>query len=322
MIRSGLVLLALFVGAILAERYLAQQRALPFATVHAIVLALGVTLTIGSLQGVAAAWRQRTPTAATPFAWRDGEQVRVEGTLRLRGRAVKAPFSARDAVYLEYGAWTPRHASEVSVSQRAHWRGFVAVPVDLEMDAGRIALVGMPPARCWPEDQFTANEYHSPAARHVAATAWTEAPDVIALDPGAAVAAFAGTGESGAEQHLMNSEATEALGLRRGTPATVETLQHALGARPWTFTERIVPPDAKVTVAGTYRSTPSRLEVALSIRHADHAVYLGAAAPRAEAHWRTTLTFALVLAALTIAAHLLVYGAGSVWYRSLLASAG
>jgi hypothetical protein len=324
MARSAVVLLALFVAALFAERALAQQRDLPFAWVHACVLAAGVTLSLGSIQGVVAAWRQRSPTEANPSAWRDGEQVQVEGRIRLRDRATHAPFSGRPAAYVEYGAWTPRHAADVSVSQSAHWRGFMAMPAELETAAGRVALVGMPPAKYWSEQQYTDTAYHAPAAQHLVTTSWTPAPDVNALDLGAAWSAFDGSdgGTNGPwQRHVMSHEAAEALGLRDGAPSTADVLRQRLGERGWTFTERIVPPDARVTVIGTYRTSPPRLEVGASIRHPEQAVHLGTAVAHAQQQWRGTLIFAVVLAALTVAAHALVYGPGSAWYRGLLASA-
>lgn len=322
--RSGILLLVFFVAALLTERYLTQQRDIPFAWAHAVILALGVTLTIGSIQGIAEAWRQRRPSEANPTLWRDGEVVHVEGNLRLRDLAAHTPFSQRAAVYVDYGAWAPRRTAVVSVTQRAHWGGFVAMPAELEMRSGRIALFGMPPARHWSEEQFTGAEYHALAAHHLVATRWTEAPDVIALDLGAAIAAFSENGPNPngpVQQHLMNSEAAEMLGVRGGAASAADVLQQRLAERAWTFTERVVRPDARVTVIGTYRSTPPRLEVGLSVRHPEQAVYLGAAAPRAEQLWRSALVFGLVLAALTVAAHVVVLGAGSEWYRALLASA-
>lgn len=320
MLRSGLLLLLVFVAALTVEQRLASRHQLRFAWVIAAVLATGVTLSVGSVQGVAQAWRQRGALPGDPTAWRDGERVRVEGVLR-RQRAsaepISAPYTGRPVAYLEYSAFAPRAPGDVSVSQRAHWRGVMADALELETTSGRVRLEGMPPVRFWPEDQMTSASWHGAAARHVLTTTWQ--PGSL-MDAGASEALQALTGlaadASGRiARHVMNVEAAAALGLREGPAPSEETLTRRLAERVWTFTERVVPPDARVTVVGTYHAAPPRLDVGLSATTAEHAVHIGAAATLAERAWRGTLLFALALIMGTVAAHAVVFGPGAAWLR-------
>lgn len=320
--RSGLLLIALFIAALAVERRLATHHQLRFAWGVALVLAAGVTLSVGSVQGLAQAWRDRQAPPADPAAWRDGATVRVEGILRLRDGADAprtAPFTGRPAAYLEYGAFAPRRtAGDVSLTQRAHWRGLFADAVELETPTARIPLVGMPPVRHWPEQQVTGASWHAAAVRHLLATRWAPASLGDGEDARPGLAAFSGAAadaQGRIEQHVMNVEAAEALGLRDGVPATAESLQRRLEAIRWTFTERVVPPDAQVTVLGTYRASPRRIDIGLSPMTPQHALHVGAAAPLAEQAWRGTLLFALVLIAMTVAGHVVAYGPAGSWLR-------
>jgi len=319
--RSGLLLIALFVAALLIERRLATQHQLRFAWGIALVLATGVTLSVGSVQGVAQAWRGRRASPADPTSWRDGESVRVEGILRLRhtDRPPRtAPFTGRTAAYLEYGAFAPREAGGVSRVQRPHWRGVLAEPVDLDMPTLRMPLVGMPPVRYWPEEQVSGASWHDAAVRHLRATQWASESLGDRADPGAGFASFSVASADSAgriEHHVMNIEAADVLGMRGGPLPTTDSLRRRIADRAWTFTERVVEPNVRVTVLGTYRSTPPRIDVGLSPLTPHHAVHVGAAAPLADREWRGTLLFALVLIALTVTAHVVVLGPGSAWLR-------
>lgn len=321
--RGCLPLIGLLIVALAVEWWLVGALGLPFGALIAALLALAVTMALGSLQGVAQAWRQRAAPEDDPATWRDGATVRVQGTLQAATEATRAPFSERPAVYLEYGAWAVQTAAEVQVAQRAHWRGLVGAPAVLQTAAGPLALRGMPPVRFWPEQQFSGEPFRTRAAQHLAATEWRRATDLASFNPADALAEWAGHAQDGAmRMHVMNAEAEHALGLVGGGAVDTEALRQRLAERAWTFAERVVSPGAEVTVVGTYREQPRGIEVGLSPRHPDHAVHLGSAAPLAGRHWRTTLVFALALVALAVAAHLFVYVDGGAHVRSLLDALG
>ena len=321
--RGCLPLIGLAIVALGVEWWLARAFGVPYAGVVAAVLALSTTLAVGSLLGIAGARRSLAAPDDDPAAWRDGATVRTGGVLQAAGEPPRAPFSLRPAVYLEYRAWTPDAAADVQVAQRPHWRGLVGAPAMLQTAAGPIALWGMPPPRHWPQEQFADEVVHARAAAHLATTTWQRAPEVTSLDRADALAGFAGQPQDGGTQvHLMNAEAEHALGLPVGGAIEPEQLRLRLAQRPWNFAERVVAPGTRVTVVGTYRALPRRLEVGLSPLTPDHAVLLGAAAPLAARNLQTTLLFALGLFALAAAAHWFVYGGGGAHLRGLLAALG
>lgn len=321
--RGCLPLVVLLLVALGVEWWLVDALGLPFGALIAVLLALALTLAVGSLQGVAQAWRQRAAPEDDPSTWRDGASIRVQGTLQAAAEASRAPFSERPAVYLEYGAWAVKTAAEVQVAQRAHWRGLVGAAAVLQTAAGPVALRGMPPARFWPEQQFSGEPYRTRAARHLAATAWRRATDAASFGPGDAMSEWTGQAQDGGTRmHVINAEAEHALGLDANHAVDTEALRQRLAERAWTFTERVVAPGAQVTVVGTYREQPRCIEVGLSPQHADHAVHPGSAAPLAARNWRTTLAFALALLALAVAAHLFVYVDGGAQLRRVLDALG
>lgn len=321
--RGCLPLIGLLIVVLAVEWWLVGALGLPFAALIAALLALAVTMAVGSLQGVARAWRQRAAPEDDPTTWRDGATVRVQGTLQAAAEAPRAPFSERPAVYLDYGSWAVDTAAGVQVAQRPHWRGLFGAAAVLQTAAGPIALRGMPPVRYWPEQQFSGEPYRTRAAQHFAATPWRRAADAASFDPADAMAEWTGQAQDGATRmHVVNAEAEHALGLVAGGAVDTEALRQRLAGRAWTFAERVVAPGAQVTVVGTYREQPRCIEVGLSPRHPDHAVHLGSAAPLAERNWRTTLAFALALAALAVAAHLFVYVDSGAQLRRVLDALG
>jgi len=321
--RGCLLLIGLLIAALGVEWWLARAFAVPFAGTVATLLALSTTLALGSLLGITEARRRRTAPVDDPTTWHDGAIVRVEGVLQPSADAPSAPFSRRPAVYLEYHAHARRAAGDVQVTQRPHWRGLVAAAATLQTPAGPIALSGMPPTRHWPQEHFGDEIVVERAADHLATTQWQRAPDVISLDADEAVEGFSGPRPDGRMQmHLLNAEAENALGIIIGDAVDPLPLRRRLAERPWLFTERVVAPGTRVTVVGTYRAQPRRIEVGRSPSKPDHAVLLGEAAVLAASGQRTTLLFAVGLLALAVAAHVFVYGSGGAHLRSLLGALG
>lgn len=324
MMRGCLVLVGVLCAALAAEWWLAGALGVPARAAVAPLLALLATLALGSLHGVVQAMRAAGGAAPQPAAWRDGDAVVVEGTLQVRGAAPRAPFSGRSAVYVDYGAWGVDVARDASASQRPHWRGRIAAPAVLQGPWGEVALHGMPPVRAWPPQQFGDAPARERAVRHLATTAWQRAPDVWSIIGDAD--ALAVPSDAGADVptqvHLMNAEARHALGFDAGAVPDVAALRRRLDARAWTFAERVVAPGERVTVAGTFRALPRRIDVGASPRHPGHAVHPGAAAPLAARQRRTTLGFAAALAVAAAAAHLFVYADGGAHLRGAIDALG
>jgi hypothetical protein len=323
MIRGCLVMAFLFGVSLLVERQLVTAAAVPYATVIVGVLTMLTTLALGSLQGLWSAWQeQRGAAAADSARWRDGDTVQIDGTLQLTGGTPRGPFTGRPAAYLDYEAWAPAHGFDNSMNARPSFRGFVAAPCLLQTDAGSFALQGMPRSRPWTQDQFTGGPYRARAARHLVETHWTQAPQIVTADVGPALAAFTASSTAhGGEMHLMNMEADQELEFSSGA-RDASRLEVQLGNRSWTYAERIVPPGERVTVVGTYRANPRRIEIGLSPMHSDHALHVGPAAHVAASRWRSTLAFVVVLAAIALAANAFVLLDGGLRYRQLLEALG
>ncbi|MFP5399830.1 MAG: hypothetical protein ACLGIT_16010 [Gammaproteobacteria bacterium] len=321
--RGCLVLVGVLCAALAAEWWLAGALGVPGRAAVAPLLALLATLALGSLQGVWQALRETGGAAPQPAAWRDGDAVVVEGTLQVRGAPPRAPFSGRSAVYVDYGAWGVDVAGDASASQRPHWRGRIAAPALLQGPWGEVALHGMPPVRAWPQQQFGDAAARERAVRHLATTAWRRAADAASIGDADSLAVPADPGADAPTQvHLMNAEARHALGFDAGAAPDDAALRRRLDERAWTFAERLVAPGERVTVAGTFRALPRRIDVGASPRHPGHAVHPGAAAPLAARQRRTTLGFAAALLVLALAAHLFVYADGGAHLNDAIGALG
>jgi hypothetical protein len=315
MLKAGLVLLALFAAAYFLEKREMDRRALPGAWLVAIALAGGVTLVVGSVQGLAEAWRTRAAPETDPAHWQDGQRVRVGGVLRAARQKLHAPFSGREAIFLWYNA-TAQHWDEHNRQSRPSFRGIDVAPCFLETAGGRVALAGIPNLRLLSEEQYSGPEHLDRAANHLARTDWSPAPDTwsAALEEGEALV----SGSPGSlPSNLINRLGREVLGLEAG-PASDPEIRQRLAERNWLLRERILGPGAEVTVVGTYRANPPRVDVSYGPTSAQHAITPGAAAATASRDFSQTVIFILVLALLTAAGHWVVFSSGGAVYRGLL----
>lgn len=317
-----LVWIVVFALVLLLERdQLQRLPALPrqalFDWPLAVPLALGVTLTAGSLHGLLLAlWQRLRPTAATTD-WRDGETVRVGGVLEVQGPVPKAPFSGRPAAYLSYSAHTGQRSFEGTVPQDPHFRGLQQAPCRLRVGTARIELRGFPSPRAVDEEAFDGPEVERAAAHHLARTPWQQAPDIASTDLTTLGKPF-GTAMAGAGPdagvHLMNHLAREVLDLPRLAGQEAALLER-LRQRPWHFKERVLAPGLTVTAVGTWRASPPHLDIGYGMTGAEHALHPGPPARLATRQIGIALAFVLVLGALTVAGHALVWHEGGALVR-------
>lgn len=319
------VWIAVFAGVLLAERSQLRRLGLPADGLLdwplAAVLALGVTLTLGSLHGLLQALRQRRHPPAAHTDWRDGQTVQVGGVLEVQGPALQSPFSGRPAAYLTYSAHTWQRSHEGTVPQDPHFRGLQHVPCRLRVGATTLELRGFPSPRAVDEQVIDGPEVERSAARHLARTRWQHAPDIgsadlAALDNPYGTAAAAGTGPD-AGVHLINRLARETLDLPRLAGQEAALLER-LRQRPWHFKERVLAPGETVTAVGTWRARPPHLDIGYGVTRAEHALHPGQPGQLAVRRIGTAAAFVLVLGALTVAAH------GLVWHQqgALVRAAG
>jgi hypothetical protein len=166
------------------------------------------------------------------------------------------------------------------------------------------------------EEQYSGPEHLDRAANHLARTDWSPAPDTwsAALEEGEAIV----SGSPGSlPSHLINRLGRDVLGMEAASSSAPEFRQR-LAERNWLLRERILGPGAEVTVVGTFRANPPRVDVSYGPTSAQHAITPGAAAATASRDFSQTVIFILVLALLTAAAHWVVFSSGGAVYRGLL----
>jgi hypothetical protein len=315
--RKGcLILLLVFIAMYWFERLAVDKLDLPYGWIPALVLAMGVTLFLGSFQGVAEAWWIKVSPQTGPQSWQDGQTVRLGGVLQAADRILQAPFSEREVVALWYNA-TAQHWQEFNRQSRPSFRGLDFVPCFLETSTGRVALTGVPRFRDIPEEQFSGDKALERAANHLVRTEWTTAPDIVSVNVEEALAPFSGDASS-LPLNLMNNLARKALGMENGRRGDVDLCRKRLADQKWLLRERALAAGNEVTVVGTYRTNPPRVDITYGLGTAQHVVTPGAAAETAASNFRQTLIFVLVLALLTAVGHYVVFYSGGALYRGLL----
>ncbi len=307
-------MIALFAGAAWLTHRQLHALGLPHAWVLASLLALGVTLSLGSLQGVWQAWRRRgEPESA---ALRDGTLVRLSGELQAEGRPVLAPFSGREALFVRYAGSAAEADGDDVGTRRPHWRGLRSTPCRLRSRVGVLSLRGFPSLGAVAEQQFSGAAHHPAAAQVLAETAWQLAPELPAFDLQSAAQAWAiGTVD------LINPQALQRLQMEVGRSTPAEVLRR-LPERPWVFRERVVPPGVPVTVVGTWRAAQAVLDVGCGPQSPAHEIVLGDAAALARRQFAVALGFATGLWALTLAGYGVVMVERGAWVRAALAAMG
>lgn len=316
--RGCLALAAILAASFLIERQLTVGADLPSPTIVAAILALSVTLTLGSAQGIRQAASQASAPQDAPHTWSDGALVRVEGIVEPAGAPAVAPFSDRAAVFVAYEGSAPELHDTGSTRSRPRFQGVVAAASVLRVGGEPLPLSGMPNSRGWGQAEFRGEPYASRAARHIAATDWSRTTDDLSLDPESVFDTFAGSARDGSvARHVMNKHAADALGIEMG--ATNESsIAIRLQERTWAFRERLIEPGTLVTAVATFRTSPRRLDIALAPGQAAHALHQGGAAPLAGRQLRTALTFAAVLAVITVVLHVVALADGGTTLRRIV----
>ncbi len=309
-------LIALFGAAAVLTGRQVQALGLPQPWLFACLLALGVTLSLGSLQGVWLAWRQRGQPQAAEADLRDGALVRLSGVLQAEGQPLHAPISGREALFLRFDGTAPEVDRDHGGTRRPHWRGLHSAPCHLRSGPRRLVLRGFPTLRHIAEQQFSGPEHHPAAARLLAQTPWQIEPDLLAVDlHDAAQDMAAGTGPL----NVINRRALQRLQMEIGRTPQTELMQR-LADRPWVFRERIVPPGIPVTVVGTYRAAQGVLDVGYGPQSPGHEIFMGEAAVLARQQFWVALGIAAALWVATVAGLYLTLADGGAWVRAALAA--
>ncbi len=316
--RGCLLLITAFAAALYLEYQ--QIQALPFAGFVAALLALGVTLFLGSLQGLAEALRLREQPQTDISQWRDGAQIRIGGGLQPTGEAQHAPISNFPAVFCEYSGKTTEQRTVHVNMQTPHWRGMLATPCVLQTASAKLEVIGMPSLDEVPYTSYQGRQYGPQAAHHLASTAWQQAPEIATVSLGNLQQMFV-EGRSAMPAHLINAAALDQLQMQIGQSSEADLLAR-LEMRNWQYGERIVPPGAAVTLVGTYRANPPGIDINHSVRTPEHVLYMGTANESATRQLGSTVIFIVVLGALTAAAHYVVHANAGALYLGVLRELG
>jgi hypothetical protein len=316
--RGCLGLIAIYAAALYLEYQ--QIQALPFAGYVAGALALGITLFVGSLHGLADALRLRARPQTDISQWREGEKIRVSGVLSPIGEPVRAPFSEQAALFCHYSGKARDDEPANASMQPPHWRGMLGTACVLRTPAAKLAVLGLPSLREVPYTVYQGPPYTVRAAQHLANTAWQVAPDIATVAPKQLDRMFT-EGFASGPSHLINPAALERLQMQICQSSEAELLAR-LEAGKWQFSECVVPAGAEVTLVGTYRASPPAIDINYTVGTPDHLLNLGAASQTAARQLASTVTFIVILGGLTAAAHYAVYAQQGQWYRAALQGLG
>lgn len=315
----GCLLLVAGYAAMLYLEY-QQIQALPFAWGLAVVLALGATLLLASLQGLVAALRLREQPQTDISQWVEGAQVRISGVLQPVGEALRAPISDQPVAYCVYSGKLTEPRDHNGHLQTPHWNGMLAAPCVLRTSAVKLQVIGMPSLAELPHIDYQGQQYAPRVAHHLATTDWQRAPEAITLALGRLQQMLV-EGLSAMPAHLINTAALAQLQMQIGQSSEAELLAR-LEMRNWHYRECVVPPGAEVTLVGTYRASPPGIDINYSLRAPERGLFMGAAGERATKQLGSSVIFIVVWGALTAAAHFVVYADAGFRYLDAVRNLG
>ncbi|MBY4596951.1 hypothetical protein [Ottowia caeni] len=311
---SALVLAIVFAATLYFERQAMHALSLPFAGITAVLLTLAVTLALGSAQGVWQAIKRKSSPETPPSQWKDGQLILAGG--RLKGNVLKrAPWTGREVLFYWYSA-SARHTARQAGANAPGFRGMDLALMELVTEARSIKLEGVPnPRHLIPEVSFQDEEKNQEAARHLASTSWTTAPEIVNFSMADAEMNF-----SAVPLHLINRSGRQHLDAVEGQAYSAEHYLKMLRMGRWFYRERVLLPGEEVTVTGTFHDHPPRIDIgtSTSIQGAQHEIRRGLPAATASGNLMSTIVFAAVLAALAVGAHYFVYGQAGAHYLNLL----
>lgn len=316
MLKGCLLLLAVLAAALFLEKRELDRRGLPAPWIAASALALVITLTAGTVQGLIESRRLRHQPQTPPEQWRAGQLLRLGGTIRTLGPAPRTPFTHREAAFLEYEASAPDFANTVRKQRDLVWKGLDMAQCALETAYGRIMLTGFPNLKHFPMRNLRSQDFMPQAARLLATTDWKLLPDILTASLADAERDFANAGGE-MPVNRINRTTAEYLDIEAGRGSDQHFLER-LAQRNWNFFERLVAPGEPVTIVGTYHESPRRIDIALSVRNPQHAIHPGSAAESAAGEQRAAVIFLIVFALITMAMHYFIYSENGVIYRRLV----
>lgn len=333
MLKGCLLLVVALAAALFVEHRLITQQDLPHPWIAIGILSLLVTLLVGSIHGLFAAFAKRLNPESDPSTWKDGQEVRIGGAILPQRQAIRAPFSGADSVLFRYRMWQSLEMGRETLDERndPSVNGMEMAPCSLLTAAGSWELRGFPPLRRIPIDSYSGETHYPRAARVLATASWR----ITNPSEAAKVLGDALRGDAfQPPQHVMNQTARERLlappgqpsaGTWQGGPpaqlsgeAAVTALCQRMAARAWSFEEQHIPAGAQVTVEGTYSANPPSIDIGQAIAKPGHSISLGLAAETASREWIQAFVFVTVLTGIVTALHYAVYTNQGHLYRFVM----
>jgi hypothetical protein len=333
MLKGCLLLVVALAAALFFEHRFISQQDLPEPWVAIGVLSVLVMLLVGSIHGLLAAFAKRLNPETDPSSWKDGQEVRISGTILPQRQAIRAPFSGADSVLFRYRMWQSLEMGRETLDERndPSVNGIEMVPCSLLTTTGSWELRGFPPLRRIPINSYSGETHYPQAARLLATTPWRITnPSEAARMLGDALRGDAFQ----PPQHVMNQTARERLLAPPGQPAAgtwqggpprqlsgedaVTVLCQRMAARAWSFEEQHIPAGAQVTVEGTYSASPPSINMGQAISKPGHSISLGLAAETASREWVQAFVFVTVLTVIVTVLHYAVYANQGELYRFVM----
>lgn len=296
----------------LESRFLSGST-LPFAGGLPWVLALQSTMALGSLDGIRQGIVNRRQARGGPGVWKDGEVVQLEGTLSTVGAPLVCPLIRKPCAAYQYTVTAARQESDGQKGY-AMLMGHDMAQTRLNSAQGPIALSGFPQLDQFPAENADGESWNEAAAEWISTRKWQFRDDV--LNP-ALLLAKREAGPLPADIVLCAAREEWVEEQGSNTAAAVKK-RMATSINAWAF--RRLPVGEKVTVKGTWRSEPPRLEVeneGLSLRHE---VKPGGIAENAKSAWTQTIVWCVFTIGGTAAFHYAVFAENGALWRKVIES--
>lgn len=290
--RGCLGLLGVWVGVGFLDYFLLQSTSYAEQWWIPLLLGFGAAITVANLVGLLVGIRQARVVGKPVREWEDGAFVGVSGKLEALRGPIVAPFSGKSALLYEYELKRVSGSGE-NRSMRTIYQGMGMAPCAIKS----IRLVGFPILSNVRQDAMTADLR---AAQYLASSKFATLPSNPFKALGE-LSAILSDDDGDVRADFWNEDQA----LHEGDPTTV---LNNLQLEQLFLTERVVEPQAEVTVFGTYRKGARQIDVGSAFENLAHSFHLGSAAKVVRKNLLASLIFLGIFGAATVYGHLAVLG--------------
>ena len=258
------------------------------------MLALGLTLTIANIQGIIQAIRRSNASKRLPRDWKDGQLVGVCGRIQALRDSVKAPFSGKDAVLVEYDIKYVVRTNKNSSHSVNDISGWLMTPCNVSTQRGQVRLLGFPLLSNMISSQPASGESYKKAAEFIASTEFKEMPG----NPISAIREFVKVLKDDDGDVIVNYKKPGALDSK-----DPEEILKELEVGSYILEEKVVPQGAEVTVFGTYNKLKQALDIGSGFSNLDHTLELDKIENVVRRNYTHSILGSLFFGGITAAGH-------------------